>query len=101
MGRIGASAQGRDRGEGASGERVGEGVLFGRSPEAADAMGLAAGTPVVAGAGDVASMAVGTGSVREHDVHLGIGTSAWLASHVPSRRRELRSYIGSICSAPS
>ncbi len=68
-------------------------------PAAAQALGLRAGLPVVAGAGDVASMAVGTGSVRDGAVHLAIGTSTWLAAHLPRRARDLRSYIASICSA--
>lgn len=67
--------------------------------DAARDMGLRAGTPVVAGAGDVAAMAVGTGTVRDHDVNLAIGTSAWLATHVPGRLRDLRTYVASICSA--
>ncbi len=68
-------------------------------PAAATALGIPAGVPVIAGAGDVASMAVGTGTVRDGAVHLGIGTSAWLAAHVDHRTRDLRSYIASICSA--
>lgn len=67
--------------------------------QAAAALGLPEGVPVVAGAGDVASMAVGTGSVQDGAVHLGVGTSAWLAVHVRRRARDLRSYIASICSA--
>jgi xylulokinase len=67
--------------------------------EAASAMGVRAGIPVVAGAGDVASMTVGTGCVRDHEVHLAIGTSAWIATHVPARLRDLSSYIASVCSA--
>ena len=67
--------------------------------EAAREMGLPAGIPVVAGAGDVVAMTVGTGAVRDHEFHLGIGTSAWVATHVPERKRDLRTYIASICSA--
>jgi xylulokinase len=45
------------------------------TPEAAEATGLAAGTPVVAGGGDQAAAAVGTGAVVEGVVSLSLGTS--------------------------
>jgi xylulokinase len=45
------------------------------TPEAADATGLRAGTPVVAGGGDQAAAAVGTGAVVEGIVSLSLGTS--------------------------
>lgn len=45
------------------------------SSEAADATGLLAGTPVVAGGGDQAAQAVGVGAVRPGIVALTLGTS--------------------------
>lgn len=45
------------------------------TPEAAEATGLAAGTPVVAGGGDQAAAAVGTGAVVEGILSLSLGTS--------------------------
>jgi xylulokinase len=45
------------------------------SEEAAEATGLAVGTPVVAGGGDQAAGAVGVGAVREGIVSLVLGTS--------------------------
>lgn len=66
---------------------------------AAKDLGLPPGVPVVAGAGDVAAMAVGTGSVRDSEINLAIGTSAWLATHVSRRMVDVRSYIASVCSA--
>jgi xylulokinase len=45
------------------------------SREAAEATGLAEGTPVVAGGGDQAAAAVGTGAVEEGIVSLSLGTS--------------------------
>lgn len=50
--------------------------------EAADATGLAAGTPVVAGAGDQAAQAVGTGVVRSGIVSVTIGTSGVVFAHL-------------------
>jgi xylulokinase len=49
--------------------------------EAAAATGLAAGTPVVGGAGDQAAQAVGTGIVREGLVSATIGTSGVVFAH--------------------
>ena len=43
--------------------------------EASDATGLPAGTPIVAGAGDQAASAVGTGLVREGTIGAALGTS--------------------------
>jgi xylulokinase len=45
------------------------------SASAAEATGLLAGTPIVAGGGDQAAAAVGTGAVEEGTVSLSLGTS--------------------------
>ena len=51
-------------------------VITGRlSPEAADATGLLAGTPVVAGGGDQSANAVGVGAIAPGVVALSLGTS--------------------------
>jgi len=67
--------------------------------EAAEELGLNAGMPVVVGAGDVASAAVGSGAVMENQIHAYIGTSSWLTCHVSERKKDIIHYIGSICSA--
>ncbi len=46
--------------------------------EAAEQFGLLEGTPVMGGAGDTASAAVGSGAVGEGDGHISMGTSAWV-----------------------
>jgi len=45
---------------------------------AAEQFGLLEGTPVMGGAGDTASAAVGSGAVGEGEGHISIGTSAWV-----------------------
>ncbi len=50
--------------------------------EAARATGLGSGTPVVAGAGDQAAQAVGTGIVRSGMVSVTIGTSGVVFAHL-------------------
>lgn len=46
--------------------------------EAADALGLLEGTPVIAGAGDAPCAAVGSGAVAEGEGHVYLGTSGWV-----------------------
>jgi len=48
------------------------------SKEAATDLGLLEGTPVIAGAGDAACAAVGSGAVGEGEGHVYIGTSGWV-----------------------
>ncbi len=45
---------------------------------AAEQFGLLEGTPVMGGAGDAASAAVGSGAVGEGEAHISMGTSAWV-----------------------
>ena len=49
------------------------------TPEAADATGLAAGTPVVPGCGDVAALAVGCGVVEPRVLGITLGTAGHVA----------------------
>lgn len=51
------------------------GRLHGRS---AQELGLLEGTPVICGAGDVLSAAVGSGAVGEGEGHVYLGTSGWV-----------------------
>jgi xylulokinase len=57
------------------------------SPSAAEATGLAQGTPVVAGGGDQAANGVGVGAISEGTVALSLGTSGviFAATHQPLR----------------
>lgn len=53
-------------------------VVGGLRQGAASDLGLVAGTPVIAGLGDVPAAQVGSGAVDPGDTHICIGTSAWL-----------------------
>jgi xylulokinase len=53
--------------------------------EAADDCGLLQGTPVIAGAGDAPSAAVGAGAVGDGEGHIYLGTSGWVG--VVTKRR--------------
>ncbi|MEM3569478.1 MAG: FGGY-family carbohydrate kinase [Candidatus Jordarchaeales archaeon] len=67
--------------------------------EAARDLGLKEGTPVVCGCGDITAATVGSGAVREKQVHAYIGTSSWVVAPIRDRKLSIRYYIGSICSA--
>jgi xylulokinase len=71
-------------------------VLGGLTPAAAAELGLLAGTPVVAGMGDLHSAAVGSGAVDDFDGHLYIGTSSWISCHVPFKKTSALTNIASI-----
>lgn len=59
------------------------------SERAAADLGLGAGLPVVAGAGDVGATAIGSGAVEDGQLHAYAGTSAWLSGFFPSRRLDV------------
>jgi xylulokinase len=55
----------------------------------------------VAGAIDNTAAAIGSGAVEDYQAHLYIGTSSWLAAHVPYKKTDLARSIASIpCAIP-
>jgi len=74
-------------------------VGAGLTAEAAGATGLKEGTPVVCGAGDITCAAVGSGMVKDCELHIYIGTSGWVAGHVKKRKTDIFNYCGCIGSA--
>ena len=69
------------------------------SPEAARLTGLPEGLPVVAGAGDQAAQAIGTGIVREGTVSATIGTSGVVFAASSSYRIEPEGRLHAFCHA--
>jgi xylulokinase len=67
--------------------------------EVARDLGLREGVPVVMGAPDVTSAAIGSGAVRDFEGHLYIGTSSWLTCHVPFKKTDLFHNMASLPSA--
>ncbi len=65
----------------------------------ADEIGLAKGTKVVTGTGDVHSAVIGSGALADYAGHLYIGTSSWLTCHVPWKRTDVLNSQASIPSA--
>ena len=69
--------------------------------EVADALGLSSKVKVVAGAIDNTAAAIGAGTVEDFLPHLYIGTSSWIAAHVPFKKTDLLSSLASIpCAVP-
>jgi xylulokinase len=66
---------------------------------AAEATGLAEGTPVVAGAGGQAAQAVGTGIVREGLLAVTIGTSGVVFAHLDAPRIDPQGRVHAFCHA--
>lgn len=55
-------------------------IIGGLTEKAASDMGLVPGTPVLGGCDDVQAAAVGSGMCGEGDIHIYLGTSAWVAA---------------------
>jgi Sugar (pentulose and hexulose) kinases len=70
--------------------------------EVAESLGLKPGVKVVAGAIDTTSAAIGSGAVGDFEGHLYIGTSSWIAAHVPFKKTDIVSSLASVpCAIPS
>lgn len=76
------------------------GLAGGLTPAAAAHLGLAAGTPVAGGAGDVNACAVAAGDLSPGAYHVHLGTSMWLGTHTAGRRVDPLTGIATICAAP-
>ncbi len=65
-------------------------------PAAAAELGLAAGTPVFGGVGDVSGLALGSGAIDEGETHIYIGTSGWVSTAVTKRLVDVNHFIASV-----
>jgi xylulokinase len=76
-------------------------VLGTLKPDVASALGLAPDVQVVAGAIDNTAAAIGAGAVEDFLPHLYIGTSSWMAAHVPFKKTDIGSSLASVpCAVP-
>ncbi len=71
-------------------------VLGSLLPSAADELGLPRTVQVVAGAFDIPAAAIGSGAAENYAAHLYIGTSSWLATHLPFKKTDLASAMASL-----
>ncbi|MDE3088369.1 MAG: FGGY-family carbohydrate kinase [Chloroflexota bacterium] len=76
-------------------------VLGTIKPDVARELGLgdAERVQVVMGTPDVHSAAIGAGTVRDYEAHLHLGTSSWLACHVPYKKTDLFHNMASLPAA--
>ncbi len=73
-------------------------ILGTLTPQAAEELGLPPSVQVVMGTPDLQSAALGSGAAGDFEAHLYIGTSSWIACHVPFKKTDL---LHGICSLPS
>jgi xylulokinase len=74
-------------------------ILGPLKPDVAAELGLPPGLPVVAGTPDVHSAAIGSGAVRDFEAHLYVGSSSWLACHVPFKKTDIFHNLAALPSA--
>jgi xylulokinase len=71
------------------------------SASAAAHLGLPQSVRVVAGAIDNTAAAIGAGTVRDNEPHLYLGTSSWIAAHVPRKKTDATTGIAAVpCALP-
>jgi xylulokinase len=68
-------------------------------PAAAAELGLAAGTPVFGGGGDLSLIALGSGAVGLNAAHIYMGTSGWVAASVDKRAVDVDARAGAVLGA--
>ncbi|MHA2155602.1 MAG: xylulokinase [Candidatus Hodarchaeales archaeon] len=74
-------------------------IIGSLTEKAALELGLVKGIPVVNGAGDMTTAAIGSGAVLDGELHCQIGTSGWVAGHVSKRKVDISHYTGCTGSA--
>lgn len=76
-------------------------VLGTLKKDVASQLNLPDGVQVVAGAIDNTAAAIGAGAVEDYLPHLYIGTSSWMAAHVPFKKTDIFSSLASVpCAVP-
>ncbi len=76
-------------------------VLGELKPDVAAQLGLSGSVKVVTGAIDTTAAAIGSGAVEDNQLHLYIGTSSWMAAHVPYKKTDIASSLASVpCALP-
>jgi xylulokinase len=69
--------------------------------DVAETLGLSPDVKVVAGSIDNTAAAIGSGAVDDFATHLYIGTSSWMAAHVPFKKTDVLASLASVpCAVP-
>lgn len=72
------------------------GILGELQAEAAADLGLPPGIPVAVGTPDLQSAALGAGAAADFQAYLYVGTSSWIACHVPFKKTDILHNIASL-----
>ncbi len=76
-------------------------VIGNLKEELRNQLGLSGEIMVVAGSIDTTAAAVGSGAVDDFATHLYLGTSSWLATHVPYKKTDIVASLASVpCAVP-
>ncbi|HZU86530.1 MAG TPA: FGGY-family carbohydrate kinase [Anaerolineaceae bacterium] len=76
-------------------------VLGTLKADVAEQLGLPDNVQLVAGAIDNTAAAIGAGAIEDYLPHLYIGTSSWLAAHVPFKKTDIFASLASLpCAVP-
>ncbi|MFX1488781.1 MAG: FGGY-family carbohydrate kinase [Promethearchaeota archaeon] len=67
--------------------------------EVADELGLNRDTKVVMGAPDIHTATIGSGAIGDYEGHIYLGTSDWIFTHIPYKKTDIASNLGSLPSA--
>ena len=70
-------------------------------PDAAAELGLAPGTPIFGGGGDLSLVGLGSGAIEPGNVHIYMGTSGWVSAVTQSRIVDTDAFIASVMGARS
>jgi xylulokinase len=73
-----------------------DGILGSLLPAVAAELGLASETRVIMGSGDNHTAAVGAGAVNDFETVAVLGTSGFLAAHVPRKKTDVFNFIGTV-----
>ncbi len=78
-----------------------DGIVGALRETVAAELGLSPGTSVIAGGIDVTAAAIGSGALQDYAAHLYIGTSSWIAAHMPLKKTDVLRSIASVpCALP-
>lgn len=67
--------------------------------DVSDFTGIPGDVKVISGCGDTQCSLIGVGAIQDFDIHIYLGTSSWITSHVPFKKTDIFHNIASLPSA--
>ena len=74
-------------------------MVGGLTEQAANDLGLKAGTPVFGGGGDTTFVNIGAGCTKSGDTHIYVGTSGWVSTYLDYQTVDINAMITGVLSA--